>query len=1209
MHIKQVIVEGFKTYREQTVVDFDNGLNCIVGANGSGKSNLFHAIRFVLSDVFGTIRAEERQRLLHEGAGHAVMSAYVEIVFDNADGRLPVEREEVRLRRNIGLKKDEYYLDKKHVTKAEVINLLESAGFSRTNPYYVVQQGKIMKMATMQDEERLDLLKEIGGTSVYEEKRKESLKVMDETKSRRDQIQETVEFIESRLSELDAEKEELQKYTDLDKMRRSLEYTIYEQDLSETRGKLDAIEQERSVANDASRASDEQMNMVQENLRTYEKESKDSSRAATQLKKELNVAEEELRGLVAKRTTAELDVKDLRETIAAGEDALKGIAGQKTDVEKATKETQKKIDDVKAKYNAEVAIEEEKDREIAEVERRTQSLYQKQGRSDRFKTKAERDAWLNSQIKDASKTKKQKMKEIETLETDLKEIRATQSSDDKDRSTMEADLITEEEKLADYEQQYQAAMQERNAAQNERKDLQRKDNEIDDSLASVEEEAKKRDKQLEFSMPRDLQRGMAAVQRIVREHNIEGVHGPLIELMETDERFHNAIEASAGNQLFHIVIDHDDVGSRIIEYLNKEKGGRVTFLPLNRMMAPNVTYPDDNDSFPLLSKLKYDNKFDLAFKQIFARVLICRSMDTAVKMASSTQLNCVTMDGDTVSNKGSMTGGYQDANRSRIAAMRALRELNVNRDEMKSTSSEVKKTLQAAEQKMSAVLGEISRLEANRRHSAQRVDRLKNELKYFGDTGARASSLLEQTEKSIAAMREHVKQLDAHIEDLNAEVGSSLDSKLSDAEVRELDELTTRANALGQEKVVIAARRLEVYTELKALQTVMDTNLVRRAKHIAVTSGEVDMNSLRAELAKLEGALKSVQNDEAIARKGYDSIADKFRKASTSLETARAEIEKLRNAQDSMRLSVSEREQLMEKLMSKSSTLSQKREGLQKKIRELGSLPADAFDRFRGESAVALHKSLTKTNAALAKLGHVNKKALDQYQQFTEQREELEKRRAEITKAYEKIAELIDHLDYKKDEAIERTFKQVSMNFKDVFHRLVPNGRGELVMQRKRAADRDPEAEGEAVAAGPVTFSEKYSGVKIKVSFGQGETMQMKQLSGGQKTVVAVALIFAIQRCDPMPFYLFDEIDAALDPQYRTAVAAMVKTQANSGTQFIATTFRPEIVKEAGCIQGVSHSHKVSTVQRVPLEEALNFVGEDMPEQAGTQPGTPELQT
>lgn len=1192
MHIKQVIVEGFKTYREQTVVDFDDGLNCIVGANGSGKSNLFHAIRFVLSDVFGNLRAEERQRLLHEGAGHAVMSAYVEIVFDNADGRLPVEREEVRLRRNIGLKKDEYYLDKKHVTRAEVVNLLESAGFSRTNPYYVVQQGKIMKMATMQDEERLDLLKEIGGTSVFEAKRKESLKGLDETKSKREQVQETVEFIESRLAELDEEKDELQKYTDLDKTRRSLEYTIYEQDLSDARSKLDEIEQQRSATNESSRVDDDKMNTMSENLRTHEKELKDSSRAAAQLKRELTTAEEELRGIVARRTTAELDVKDLRETIQTGEESLAGIAGQKTDVEKATLETQKKLDSVREKYNAEVAVEEAKDREIAEIERRSQSLYQKQGRSERFKTKGERDTWLKSQIKDATATKKQKTKEVETLENDLKEIRATQSSDEKDRASMEAELIVEEEKLADFEAQYKKAMTERNEAQNARKDLQRKDNEVDNSLASCEEEVKKRDKQLEFSMPRDLQRGMAAVQRIVKEHNIEGVHGPLIELMETDERFHSAIEASAGNQLFHIVVDHDEIGSRVIEFLNKEKGGRVTFLPLNRMNPPNVTYPEGSDAFPLLSKLKYDAKFDAAFKQVFARVLICRNIDVAVSKALSSQLNCVTMDGDTVSNKGSMSGGYQDTSRSRIAAMTALRELNVNRDDLKETSAGVKKSLQAAEQKMSAVLGDISRLESQRRHSAQRVDRLKHELRFYGDTGTRASSLLEQTEKSIAVMRADIEQVDTHIADLTSEIGSSLDATLSQAEVQELEKLTSHATTLKQEKVTIAARRLDVYTQLSELQTALETNLNRRAKRIALTSGELDINSLRAELAKLEGQLKTVQNDEAIVRKNYDGIAEKLRTVQANIEAANTEIEKLRAFKESMSSSLGEREKVMETLMSKAATLSQKREALQKKIRELGSLPSDAFDRYRGESLKSLHKLLSKTNNQLSKLGHVNKKALDQYQQFTEQREELEKRRSEINKAFDSITQLIDHLDHKKDEAIERTFKQVSMNFKDVFHRLVPGGRGELVMQRKRAANRDPEEEGEP-AANPTTFSEKYSGVKIKVSFGQGETMQMKQLSGGQKTVVAVALIFAIQRCDPMPFYLFDEIDAALDPQYRTAVAHMVKGQANNKTQFIATTFRPEIVKEATCIQGVSHSHKVSTVQKVALEEALQFVGED----------------
>ena len=185
MHIKSVVVEGFKTYRDQTSVDLTPNLNCIVGANGSGKSNLFHAIRFVLSDVFKHAESGRKPWLLHEGAGHAVMSAYVEIVFCNKDRQMPVERDEVRLRRNIGLKKDEYYLDKKHASKTEIVNLLETAGFSRTNPYYVVQQGRITKMATMSDKERLELLKEIGGTSVYEEKGDESMKIIRETKTRK----------------------------------------------------------------------------------------------------------------------------------------------------------------------------------------------------------------------------------------------------------------------------------------------------------------------------------------------------------------------------------------------------------------------------------------------------------------------------------------------------------------------------------------------------------------------------------------------------------------------------------------------------------------------------------------------------------------------------------------------------------------------------------------------------------------------------------------------------------------------------------------------------------------------------------------------------------------------------------------------------------------------------------------------------------------
>jgi len=182
MYIKKVIIEGFKSYREEiTTEPFSPKVNVVVGANGSGKSNFFHAIRFVLSDMFQNLRSEDRGALLHEGAGHSVVSAFVEIVFDNTDNRIPVDKEEVRLRRTVASKKDEYYLDGKHVSKTEVMNLLESAGFSRSNPYYVVQQGKIASLTLMKDSERLDLLKEIGGTRVYEDRRRESLKIMQDT--------------------------------------------------------------------------------------------------------------------------------------------------------------------------------------------------------------------------------------------------------------------------------------------------------------------------------------------------------------------------------------------------------------------------------------------------------------------------------------------------------------------------------------------------------------------------------------------------------------------------------------------------------------------------------------------------------------------------------------------------------------------------------------------------------------------------------------------------------------------------------------------------------------------------------------------------------------------------------------------------------------------------------------------------------------------
>lgn len=253
-------------------------------------------------------------------------------------------------------------------------------------------------------------------------------------------------------------------------------------------------------------------------------------------------------------------------------------------------------------------------------------------------------------------------------------------------------------------------------------------------------------------------------------------------------------------------------------------------------------------------------------------------------------------------------------------------------------------------------------------------------------------------------------------------------------------------------------------------------------------------------------------------------------------------------------------------------------------------------------------KELTKATSAQKQFAHVNKKAFEQYESWTRQRKTLIDRRAELDTSRKSIENLIAVLDQRKDEAIARTFRQVAQAFQEVFQELVPIGQGRLIIKRRSDADvrggtddddksgSDNEEETQAKKGSKVA---EYTGVSIAVSFNSkhDEQQRISQLSGGQKSLCALALIFAIQKCDPAPFYLFDEIDANLDAQYRTAVAEMLKKLSGQGGrtgegggQFICTTFRPEMVLVADKCYGVSYSNKTSSIDVVQTEAALDFV-------------------
>lgn len=214
MRIKYITVDGFKSYRDAIKTDMLSPYhNIVVGRNGSGKSNFFSAIQFVLSEEFSRLSPEQRSSLIYEGAGASrVMSAYVEIIFDNTDKRLSgivSDKSEIALRRVIGSKKDQFFLDGKLVTRNDVMNLLESAGFSRSNPYYIVKQGKINEIATAKPVDRLKLLKEVAGTRVYDERKNEAENLMKESDSKIKNAEELLSLIDDKLKTLETEKTEL----------------------------------------------------------------------------------------------------------------------------------------------------------------------------------------------------------------------------------------------------------------------------------------------------------------------------------------------------------------------------------------------------------------------------------------------------------------------------------------------------------------------------------------------------------------------------------------------------------------------------------------------------------------------------------------------------------------------------------------------------------------------------------------------------------------------------------------------------------------------------------------------------------------------------------------------------------------------------------------------------------------------------------------
>lgn len=695
-------------------------------------------------------------------------------------------------------------------------------------------------------------------------------------------------------------------------------------------------------------------------------------------------------------------------------------------------------------------------------------------------------------------------------------------------------------------------------------------------------------------MDHNTNRGIAAVRRIKRQHNIDGVYGTLAELFEVNDRYRTAVEVTAGQSLFHYVVDTDETATKVLEILQKEKAGRVTFMPLNRLRSKPVNMPRASDTIPMVEKLQYDPAYEKAFMHVFGKTIICPNLQVASQYARSHGVNAITPDGDRSDKRGALTGGFHDTRQSRLDAVKKLAKWRDEFESKKARGVEIRRELEQLDQVITKAVGELQKLEQQRHQVQNSNGPLRQELRSKRELLMKRNDDLEAKRRALRKIEANLASLSDQVSAFEAELSSPFRKSLSGEEEARLETLCTVVQELRKQYHDLSSRRSELEARKSVLEVELRENLYPHLDQLLGQDVDGDEDSTQGNLKDTERELKRLA-------KALDKLSDRVRQVDESIEQANSRVAELDQRKADMRReledlarSIEKHQRRMEKSMQKKAALTKQAAECAANIRDLGVLPDEAFTKYKNTDSNTVVKKLHKVNEGLKKYSHVNKKAFEQYNSFTKQRETLITRREELDASQKSIDDLIMVLDQRKDEAIERTFKQVSREFANVFEKLVPAGRGRLIIQRKtdHAPRPDEEVDSDDEARQSV---ENYIGVSISVSFNSkhDEQQRIQQLSGGQKSLCALALVFAIQACDPAPFYLFDEIDANLDAQYRTAVAQMLKSISDSTNgQFICTTFRPEMLHVAEKCYGVSFRHKASSVNVVSREEALKFVEE-----------------
>lgn len=1190
MILKSLIMHGFKSFPDKTVLDFNSGITAVVGPNGSGKSNISDAVRWVLGEQSTkSLRGAKMEDVIFGGTEKRKKMGFAQasLVFDNTDRSVNIDSDEITVtRRYYRSGESDYEINGEASRLRDIHELFMDTGIGRDG-YSIISQGRIADIISSRANERRDIFDEAAGISRFKYRRADAQKKLNQAEENLVRLRDILAELESRVGPLKEQAEKAEKFIVLAGEKKELEiglwlYTLenYKTEIREQENKISyASAQYEAAENDLS-AIEKEIESVIENtrLKTLKIEEirqsiseleesalqKDSQKAVIEntilhnnetidrilkdaesalgseklMEKEKSEREQEIKNLYAEveKLLKELDSEKqaLEELIMGGENVSRGMEELSSRLSRTTLE----LSDKRVELSTAVSSLEEISGRIASIE----------------ESFASKDSVVNA----LKEQKAQIEKEIEENDSFLSQMKNSSSG-------YERLLSTKEEKLSKLKSELESIRL--NAAQ------------LSHKASNLEELEKNMD---------GYYGSVKSVMARSKRGELRGIHGTVSMLIKTETKFEIAIETALGAAMQHVVTDTESDAKRAIQFLKQTNGGRCTFLPVATIKGNELDAREyqNADGFEGIASrlLKADEKYSGIIKSLLGRTVVCDDMDNALKLASKSgyKFRIVTLDGQVINAGGSMTGGSRKNNVGILGRSGEIERLRADEEKLNSKAQGLEKDIKEMAQGVASVRAEFEGMQGDMIRAQEESVRLESENRLvsekLADCNASAQSLSEeksalearatQLSEKRSSTEQEVKRLSADIAHCEAEL-----EKASG----EQSELLSRRQEIDTNISEINLKLVSFKKDIEANEQAIETIVKQQEGHIdRCTLMKAEAEEIRKKNVELEDVIRQTEREA-------DELRQRARDSRDSIDAQANERAELERKSGELRLLERTKTGEREKMSGELARLEERKATMLKDYDEIIAKLYDEYELTRREAeqiGIKLDnpseakKKLNELKMKIKSLGNVNVGAVEEYREVSERYNFMNEQVSDIERSKAELTKIVNELTESMKTRFVEQFNKINENFKVCFTELFGGGSAQLIL-----CD-----ENDVLSCD----------IDIKVQPPGKNVQNIDLFSGGEKVMAAISLLFAILKVTPTPFCIFDEVEAALDDVNVNKYAEYMRKMTKN-IQFIAITHRRGTMEEADVLYGVTMQEKgISKLLRLNTDEVAGKLGIDV---------------